>query len=164
MHRNTFLLVLILAIVAALLVGVNIGRKFSPQVEEVPSLSPTPIPTQPPQTTLFTSPNCGITLTLPQGTTVKAEATNSAQFVSPDSSVVLFACEKEIPRTALPAEKIETIQVASISAKLYHTKSAKDGTPFDALIFRNPNTAMDIYIAGLGSTFSAIIKSITILP
>ncbi|EKD68127.1 MAG: hypothetical protein ACD_48C00069G0001, partial [uncultured bacterium] len=61
-------------------------------------------------------------------------------------------------------EQIDSIQVASISAKLYHTKSAKDDALFDALIFRNPNTAMDIYLAGVGSTFSAIIKSITILP
>lgn len=162
MHRNTFLLVLILSIIAALLVGVNIGRKFSPPVEEITSLSPTPIPTPPPQTT-FTSPNCGITLTLPPGTSATAVASNSAQFVSLDSSIVLLACEKEIPRIALPAEKIETIQIASISAKLYHTTNPKDGTPFDALIFRNPTTAMDIYLAGLGSTFSAIIRSIELI-
>ena len=164
MHKNTFVLVLFLAIVAALLVGVNIGRKFSPPVEEIPSLSPTPIPTPQPQSTTFTNPNCGISLTLPAGTTVEEETTNSAQFISSDSSAVVFGCEKEIPKIALPAEKIETVQVASISAKLYHTTNAKDGTPFDALIFRNPATSMNIYLAGFGSTFSAIIKSMTILP
>lgn len=162
MHRNTFLLVLILAVVAALLVGVNIGRKFTPPVEVIASPSPTPILTAPLQTT-FTSPNCGISLTLPPGTTVAAEATNGAQFVSPDSTVVLLGCEKEIPKPAIPADKIETIQIASISAKLYHTTSTKDGTPFDALIFRNPTTEMDIYLAGLGSTFSAILRSIEVL-
>jgi len=162
MHRNTFLLVLILAIVAALLVGVNIGRTYTPPVEVIASPTPTPILAAPLPTT-FTGTNCGISLTLPAGITVEAEATNSAQFVSPDGMVVLLGCEKEIPKPAIPADKIETIQIASISAKLYHTTSAKDGTPFDALIFRNPTTAMDIYLAGLGSTFSAIIRSIEVL-
>jgi len=161
MHRNTFLLVLILAIVAALLVGVNIGRKFQPTADQ--PLAGTPIPTQKPQSTIFTSASCGITLTLPPGTKPTAVASNSAQFISLDSSIVVFGCEKEIPKIPLPPEKIETMQVASISAKLYHTTSAKDGTPFDALIFRNPTTAMDIYLAGLGSTFSAIIRSIELI-
>jgi hypothetical protein len=162
MHRNTFLLVLILAIVAALLIGVNIGKKFTPPIEIGALPSPTPIPTPAIQTT-FTSATCGISLTLPPGTTIAAEATNGAQFVSPDSTVVLLGCEKEIPKLAIPADKIETIQVASITAKLYHTTSTKDGMPFDALIFRNPTTEMDIYLAGLGSTFSAIIRSIEVL-
>lgn len=162
MHRNTFLLVLILAIVAALLVGVNIGRTYTPPVEVIPSPPHAPILTAPIQTT-FTSATCGISLTLPAGITVEAETTNSAQFVSPDRTVVLLGCEKEIPKPALPADNIETIQIASISAKLYHTTTAKNGTPFDALIFRNPTTAMDIYLAGLGSTFSAIIRSIEVL-
>ena len=164
MHKNTFVLVLFLAIVAALLVGVNIGRKFQPTAEIT---LPTPTPASASNAaiaTTFTSINCGISLTLPPETTATNVATNSAQFVSADSSAVVFGCEKEIPKNALPAEKIETIQIASISAKLYHTTSPKDGTLFDALIFRNPETSMDIYLAGLGSTFSAIIKSITILP
>lgn len=164
MHRNTFVLVLILAIIAALLVGVNIGRKFTPQKDVLPSLSPTSIPTQSTQSTSFTNPTCGVTFDLPQGTTVSAETTNSAQFVSQDSTAVVFGCEKEVPNISISPEKIETIQVASLSAKLYHTTSPKDGTPFDALIFRNPTTAMDIYLAGLGSTFSAIIRSIEVLP
>lgn len=164
MHKNTFFLVLILAVIAALLVGVNIGRKFSPPQEVKETFIATPIPTQSLQTTTFSSPSCGITLTLPPGTTATAVATNGAQFVSPDSSVVLFACEKEISKIALPAEKIETIQIASISAKLYHTTSPKDAAPIDVLLFRNPEKTMDVYLAGLGSTFSAIIRSITILP
>lgn len=166
MHRNTFLLVLTLSIVAALLVGVNIGRKFRPTDDQ--PLADTPVATPTASTvvaqTTFTSSTCGISLTLPPGTTVAAEATNGAQFVNPDATVVLLGCEKDIPKLALPPEKIETIQVASIAAKLYHTTSTKDGTPFDALIFTNPKNSMDIYLTGLGSTFSAIVKSITILP
>ena len=43
MHRNTFLLVLFLAILAALVVGVNIGKKLSPQETPIfttPTLGP----------------------------------------------------------------------------------------------------------------------------
>ena len=164
MHKNTFLLVLMLAIIAALLVGVNIGRKFQAKPDPAPPDSPAVTPTQTPQSSIFKNTTCGIALSLPPGTQAETVASRSARFVSTDQSVVQFACEREIPRFPNPTEQIDSIQVASISAKLYHTKSAKDDALFDALIFRNPNTAMDIYLAGVGSTFSAIIKSITILP
>jgi len=165
MHRNTFFLVLILSVLAALLIGVNIGRKFQPTPEEPVTTAsvPTPIPTQKPQETIFTNSLCGISLTLPPGVTVTAEASNSATFVSADTNVIMFACEKEIPRIALPADKMETLKVASMSATLYHTSSPKDGTLFDALIFRNPKTAMDIYLSGLGSTFSGVINSMELM-
>lgn len=161
MHRNTFFLVLLLSVIAALLVGVNIGRTFRPTADITASVTPTPSP-QPSQPTVFTS-QCRITVILPAGATVAQEATDGAQFVNPDATVVFLGCQKDIPRPAIPAEKIETLQIASISAKLYHTASAKDGTPSDALIFRHPTTAKDIYLAGFGSTFSAIISSIEVL-
>ncbi len=164
MHKNTFLLVLILAIIASLLVGVNIGRKFQAKPDQPLADSPIISPAQPAQSTIFTSTNCGITLSLPQGTQAEGVSSRSARFVSADQTVIQFACEREIPRFPVPSEQIETIQIASISGKLYHTKSAKEGTTLDALIFRNPNTAMDIYLAGLGSTFSAIIRTIEVLP
>ncbi len=168
MHKNTFFLVLILAVIAALLVGVNIGKKFQPLAETLiptqPASASNAVETNTASPTLFTSPNCGITLTLPQGTSATEVATNSAQFVSADSTVVAFGCEKEIPSIALPPEQMETIQVASIEGTLYHTNTPKDGTPMDVLLFRNPEKSMDVFLAGLGSTFSAIINSLTILP
>ena len=163
MHKNTFLLVLILSIIAALLVGVNIGRKFQEKPDSAPPDSPAVTPIQTQQSSIFKNTTCGITLSLPSGTQAEAVASRSARFVSADKSVIQFACERKIPRFPVPTEQIENVQVASISAKLYHTKSAKDGTPFDALIFRNPNTAMDIYLAGVGSTFSAIIRTIELM-
>jgi hypothetical protein len=161
MHKNTFFLVLVLAVIAALVVGVNIGRTISP-TPQIPETTVPPTPTTTPQPTTYTNTKCGISLTLPSGTTVAAEASTGAQFLSADSSIVLFACQQDIPKPAIPAANIESIQVASIAGKLYHTTSAKDGTPFDALIFKHPTTSMDIYLAGLGSTYSAIIKSIRV--
>ncbi len=163
MHKNTFLLVLVLSVIAALLVGVNIGRTFQTKPDQLFIDTPLVTPTQAPQSSIFKNTTCGITLSLPPQTQAEAVASKSARFVSADQSVIQFACEREIPKFPIPIEQIENIQIASISAKLYHTKSAKDGTPFDALIFRNLNTAMDIYLAGLGSTFSAIIQTIELM-
>lgn len=163
MHRNTFLLVLILSVIASLLVGVNVGKKLTPEGQDQPLIE-TPLPTIPAQQpTLFTNTNCGITLSMPLGTQAEGVASRSARFISADQSVIQFACEREIPRFPVPTGQIESVQISSISATLYHTKSAKDGTPFDALIFRNPTTAMDIYLAGFGSTFSAIIRTIELI-
>jgi hypothetical protein len=163
MHKNTFFLVLILAVVAALLVGINIGRKFQAKPDQPLADSSAVTPTQSPKETVFTSPNCGISLILPPGTTATNIATNSAQFVSADESVIQFGCQKDIPTFALSEDKIETVKIASMTGTLYHTTSPKDGTRVDALIVKHPTTSMDIYLAGLGSTFSAIIKSIEVL-
>lgn len=165
MHKNTFFLVIVLSVIAALLVGFNIGRKMNPNQltqEELPQtivVTPTAIP----EPSRFTSTICGITVTLPTGTTGQALATNSARFVSSDGSQVIFGCDKDVPRIPVPTGSMEKIKVASISATLYHSQSAKDGTLQDALIFTHPDNGMDIVLSGYGATFSAIIHSIELV-
>ncbi len=81
-----------------------------------------------------------------------------------------MTCQKDIPRSSLPPNKIETLTisdstgVASTEAKLYHDSSPKDGTLIDILIFTHPKNKMDVFIAGYGETFNQIIQTITLLP
>jgi hypothetical protein len=84
---------------------------------------------------------------------------------------VAIACQEEIPRPPLTPENIENsivyneAKTASATARLYHDASAKDGNQkLDQFIFRNPRTGMDIFVAGFGPTFEAIIKSVQLLP
>ena len=170
MHRNTYLLVIVLAVFAALLVGVNIGKGMKKQAAPTPSVpSPTPTPVITIQTYLDTY--CGFSLSYPSNYTVLENASGSAILNNPTDKTqsMTLTCQKNIPRPALTADKIETLtipstSVASVSATLYHDSSARDGTPIDAVIFHHLANGMDAFIAGYGSAFDAAIKTLRILP
>ena len=167
MHKNTFIFVSALAIVAALVVGVNVGRKFSNKEVAIvpPAVSPTPIATPTPAFTAYTNSFCGISFQLPETFLVLDTASGSAVLSNPTDGKdsIILVCQNGIPRPPLTADKIETITIASTSARLYHDASAKDGTPTDKLIFRHPTKRLDILLSGFSSNFQHIIESLTIL-
>lgn len=174
MHRNTYLLVLILAVFAALVVGVNVGRRFTTTPLPSQPSSPTPTQFEASSTTengVFKSNDCGVSFSYPESLTVMPSASGSALFVdknNPDQSVVA-TCQSEIPRPPIPGDKQEFLTITNAqgsvtaSATLYHDASPKDGTPIDELIFLHPETGMDVYIAGFGETFDAIVKTLRLL-
>jgi len=170
MHRNTYLLVIILAVFAALVVGVNIGRQFAP-TKQTPAAPPRPTPVPALGPAAYTNSVCGFTLDYPATLTMMGNATASAILTNTKdtSQSVAIACQKDIPRPALKPANRETVLIqnpggSTVSAGLYHDSSAKDGSPIDELIFRNPKTGVDIFIAGVGDTFNQIIKTVRILP
>lgn len=174
MHRNTYLLVTFLAILAALVVGVNIGKKLAgPSSVTKPSTplnTPAPTITAQVSTQIYTNAFCNTTLQYPQTFTKLTDASGSAVLVdSADTKQsILITCQKNIPPPPLPSNQIETINILStssnsgVSAMLYHDKSAKDGTLVDELIIPIPKTSLDFYIAGYGDTFNQVIRSITL--
>ncbi len=171
MHRNTYLLVIVLAICAALLVGVNIGKSLQKQTVSVPIPSPTPTPTPDITIKTYTDTYCGFSFSYPSDFTVLENASGSAIFSNPTDKTqsITLTCQKAIPRPALTADKIEMFTIpatagASVSAKLYHENSAENGTPIDAVIFRHPTNGMDTFVAGYGDAFNAAIKTLQILP
>lgn len=176
MHRNTFLLVSLLAVLAALVLGVNIGKRFPQQSlsesrsNERTKLTSSPSPASTVALTDYISRDCGISFRYPLDMKV-LEATRSAIFSDPTNATasVVLACQRDIPRPPLVPEPIETLILLSdppgttISAKLYHDASPKDGTPMDELIFTHPKTGLDVFLAGFGDTFQQIIESVKIL-
>lgn len=167
MHRNTYLLVSFLAVLAALVVGVNFGRRYAaPATVGQPSSPNLPIPTANQALSEYSNKHCGISFMYPSSFTKLESATGSAILVNPQNSdeSIAIICQKEIPPPALPPEKIDSVQIGTVSAKLYHDASAKDGKPLEALIFRHPITGLDIFIAGYGSAFNDLLKSIQVLP
>ena len=164
MARNTLLLVIVLAIVAALVVGVQIGRQANPSFSPTPTplaLSPTPL-----EPTLLSHSNtyCGFSFSYPSTLTLTLGASGSA-VLSNSGETILMACQKNIPRPPLAINRIEEATLAGVmNAKLYHDASPKDGTPMEALIFTNPNNGLDVFISGLGTTFTQIISTIQLIP
>src|SRR5689334_13041045 len=154
MYRNTYLVVSVLAVLAALVVGVNIGKKLQsqPPTQKI-AATPTPTPgiiMQPYEDTF-----CGFSVSYPSIFTVMENASGSAILnnTTDKTQSIVLTCQKNIPRPPLTPDKIESLTLAtstgaSISAKLYHDASAKDGTPIDAIIFHHPKNGMDIFIAG----------------
>lgn len=170
MHKNTFIFLIILAVFAALVVGVNIGRttsstnnqtesgRLAPNIAASPAASPTPGKLE------FTSEACDFSLSYPDTLTSIDSPGNTLVLVNKadNKDTVVATCQKDIPRPPLPQSKTETIKIGSTSATLYHDASAKDGTPIDELIFRHPKTRLDVYLAGYGPNFDLIIRSLTI--
>lgn len=164
MHKNTFLLVVILAVIAALLVGFNMGKKFNPtsEVLPTPTVAVTPTVVQIP-TSMYKNTYCGVTLSYPRDMTLTELATGSARFTLGNDTVVL-ACQKDIPGIAITEENIETFRIGSVSATLYHTATPKDGTPIDVMMVEHPRTQMDVLVSGMGSAFTTIIRSLSLTP
>jgi hypothetical protein len=173
MHRNTYILVTILAIFAALVVGVNLGRSLSSQSKKISAPTPTPtvVTIQKPTHKTYANTLCGFTFSYPDTLTAMEDASGSAVFLDENSSTrsVAVACQYDIPRPSLSTDQIEThlltnvAKTASISAKLYHDSSQKDGSPIDAIFFRNPKNGRDIFIAGFGEIYDQIISTIKLL-
>lgn len=162
MHRNTYLLVVFLAVFAALVVGVNIGKRMTTPVQTQETVSPTPTNAD----AVFQYSGCGIALQYPSTLTLMDSASGSALLVDKENTdqSVAVTCQKDIPRPNLTADSIETLAIGSASAKLYHDSSSKDGTKIDELIFKHPDTGLDVFIAGFGQSFDAIIATVRLLP
>lgn len=167
MPKNTLLLTAILAVVASFLIGVSIGRSLgktpAQNLVEAPTPTQTPTPTQ----KTYTNTLCGISLSYPSTVQVEESTTSGTLFYDtkhPEQTSIV-ACQKNIPRIPLTKENMETVLVrsesgATLSATLYHDTSAKDGTPIEKLIFTNPKTGLDIYLAGSGELFTALRTSL----
>ena len=167
MHRNTYFLVIILAVCAALLIGVNIGKRLQKQAPTSPPVQ-TPTPTQGVTTQTYINEFCGFSLDYPTSFTILENASGSAILnnAADKTQSITLTCQKEIPRPPLSGDKIESFLIpeGSISATLYHDSTPRDGTPIDVVIFTHPKNKMDIFVAGYGSAFDTAIKTIQILP
>lgn len=176
MHRNTFVFVIFLAIFAALVAGVNIGKSMTSEYNDLAKNSISPSPT--PSTTVsatqahkYIHKECGVQLHYPANFTLNEEASASAVFVRSDAKdYIILTCQKDIPRPPIPKGSIDTIQVtndtktATVSAKLYHDTALEDGSKMDVFIYFNPRVQKDVFIAGYGADYNATVHTILLYP
>ncbi len=171
MQRNTLIFIAILAIIAALIVGVNIGKsmRITPDLQKSIALSPTPTP--PITLITYTSDLCGISLQHPSNLQ-RLESTTSGTILTDtdkQEDSIIIICQKDIPRVPLEADQMEKLTIvsasgsATLSATLYHDASEKDGTKIDKLIFYNKFKNLDVFIAGFGTVFDQAITTVKLL-
>lgn len=170
MHRNTYLLVIALSVVAAFLVGVNIGRRLpSSQSPELVSLTVTPsAPVQPSAsstTKSYQNRFCRLSFDYPSDLTLLENASGSAVLTGKKAEDgVILTCQKQIPRPDGSGGKAEQILIGSVSATLYHDQAASEGAVIDSVIFRHPGTKLDVFLAGTGEVFRKLIASLSLFP
>lgn len=172
MYKNTFLFISFLAVVSALIIGVNIGKRLSSQSipeNNVVTANPSPtamaLPTATPKFLTYENTYCGISFRYPLDMKYVESASSSALFTSSAEPRQSFAvaCQPEIPAPPLDENSIEVRKIASLSAFLYHDANPKDGSPIDKLIFHNPAASLDIVLAGYGPVFTQVIDSLSII-
>ncbi|MEK7543239.1 MAG: hypothetical protein AAB557_00040 [Patescibacteria group bacterium] len=166
--RNTYLLISILAVIAALMIGINIGRRFQSSGAFTPSPQPRITPTIQivvPAVKNYRNNFCKVAFDYPNTFTVLENASGSAAFTgeNPDDGIII-TCQKDIPKPSVSSQSTEDIRIGSVAATLYHTQTASDGASIDSLIFRHPMTKLDVFLAGTGEVFRKLISSITLLP
>ena len=183
MHNKTLSALSFLAVVAALLIGINIGKKISAnqklpvplpdlKITNIPTNSSIPNPSKNPQASIgaqkkskstYTDNTCGFSISY-SGTYLEQKSENYKSTLitekdDPDNPIVT-TCQEEIPKPPLIPEKIEDIKLDGVPGKLYHDASAKDGKPRDEVIVKHPTRNHEIFIAGFGPASDEAIASI----
>lgn len=180
MPKSTLAFLIFLSLLAALLLGINIGKKMG----NTQNIALNPAPTLPVLPTLFASPSpiviqtspivlqtglsvysdktCGFSIAY-KGNYLEQNSKNSRSTVITDpenpGQDLVSACLEEIPKPPLVPEKIEDIIVDGVLAKLYHDASSKDGSPRDELIVKHPANNLEIIIAGFGPPLNLALAS-----
>lgn len=186
MPKKTLFVLASLAVLASLLLGINIGKRLGKsqyltqtQIPITPTLiptiylSPTPMFIRPTQVALdpnlstYRDETCGFTISY-KGSYLEQKTENYHSTIitdpeSPDNPIV-STCQDEIPKPPLVEERIEDIILDGVPTKLYHDASSKDGTPRDEVIVKHPTRNHEIIIAGYGPSFNQAIASFKFIP
>lgn len=156
MHRNTYLLVSVLAVVAALVIGVNVGRNVTNsdtdnRVEQVPSVTQAPLEAS---TMRYQNAFCKVEFDYPASLAVFESASGSAAFTGANAGEgILLTCQQNIPRPDVGEENTEEVRIGSVAATLYRDS-------VDSLIFRHPATKLDVFIASAPQMLQKIIETL----
>ncbi|MBM3284134.1 hypothetical protein FJY90_07920 [Candidatus Gottesmanbacteria bacterium] len=188
MAKGTTIFILILAVLASLLFGINIGKKLGKSeiasvnqatinnqqltITPIPSLTITSILTlssTPTATssgkisgiTTYTDKSCGFSFSYP-GSFIRQKTVNSQSviFTDPDNPnlAIAAACAASIPRPPVASEKIESLILDGVAGILYHDQNP-DGSPRDEVIVKHPDKELEIIIAGYGDSFTSALTS-----
>lgn len=162
MHNKTLLVLSLLSVIAALLIGINIGKKLSVS-QYLSQFAPNPTPFASPQPTGGGGSPTPISVKSGK-TTVKDESCGfTISYVNDPSNPVITTCQQDIPKPPLTPDKIEDITLDGVPAKLYHDASSKDGSPRDEVIVKHPTLNHEIILAGFGPSFNEAVASFKFL-
>ncbi len=182
LHRNTFIVFLALAIIATLLLGINIGRKITslssaqPTVLSQTAATATPIATAQPTASANASPSatlgpevklqpyrnagCGYSVDYPaswQFEEFDIFGTNLVNSANPSEKItIVCASDLQPPTDSSPTREI---LLSAVPAVYFADQKAADNTVADAVFAPIPDTDKTIVIAGKGTVFNTALAS-----
>lgn len=171
MPKNTFLIVTLLAVFAALVIGVNLGKNIWPSPESgvpvqatpsptAPAISPTPVA----KSLYYANDTCGISFLYPEYLTKMEASDGNSVFINsrnPKESLALI-CQNRIPKPTGDLTT-ETITIGSQSATIYKESTPSAVNTEMKLILRNRKTGLDILISGAGEVFRLAVSTLKTL-
>lgn len=166
MHRNTAVLLVVLALLATLVVGIRVGSTLNP-ISPLPTVNTSPEPIASTQALKhLTHAGCGVSFEYP-GNLELVEASDSAILSPPGATEslanrIIVVCS-DFPKPPLPDDKVEEATVAGQLATIYHDSSAQDGAPVDVVVFTHPKTRKEIGLFGFGEVFEKVLETVTFL-
>lgn len=165
MHRNTAIIIAVLATVAAFVVGLKLGLTLSTQ--ELPTMqsSPSPIallpsPSPRPLLKTFIHKNCGVQITYPSDYQINEASTAAILTNSSTKDQVNLLCGENFPIPSLPPERTEQASIAGQLATVYHDTSTETNQPLDIYVFNHPFKSVQVALFGFGEIFETIIQSL----
>lgn len=170
MAKGTIIVLSTLAVIALLLLGINIGKRIGSPAPVTPP--PTIVTQQPTPTTeiaqsttanqsgtsTFTDNSCGFSFSYPSSYMKQQTANKSSViYVDPNNPKIAVAatCAATLPRPPVSSDKQEIVTLAGVTGTLYHDTDPS-GNPRDDIFVKHPTNGMEIVIAGYGETFQTI--------
>lgn len=159
-----------LAILAALVIGIQIGRNVATREYQAlvktdlssdvnRSVKPTPEPYL-----AYLNPECGVAFEYPGGFKAVNIDETTTLFVDSGRSNLSFTltCMDRIAKPVIGPEKTENLMISSVSAALYHDTAPKDGSALERLIFTHPRLNLMVELSGSGTPFETAVSSLAI--
>lgn len=181
MAKGTVIFLGILALIAVLLFGINLGKKIgNPNLSQNPGVMPSVQPTEmlPSPTVFIPSPTeqvsysgqaittfsdntCGYSFSYP-GSFIRQKTANERSVVYLDQShpqvSIAATCAPALPRPSLGPDRQENVTLGGVSGILYHDVDPR-GIPREEIIVKHPVNGMEIIIAGSGEIFQTVRSS-----
>lgn len=162
MARNTFLLIVSLGIIAAIVVGINIGRiTLSPQtnVEITPTESLLPTPT--PKLLIYDATTCPLRFQYSDIYTKVDLDTGGSTFINLEdtSDKLTLICQKNLEQPKEFEDALE-YNIGSSSARLIQPVATTSGQTTGRLYINDTKTGMGIIISGSTPIFNQLLNSL----
>lgn len=158
------LVIIGLAILAAMVVGVNIGARNSPPVSNTPISPPPESPTPTPLLLSYSNPLCKVNFIYPDSyNKVDLDNNGGAVFAHKDSASgsLTFLCQKDLPKPK-ELDNAETIKFGSVSALILIPDATNSAQANGRLFLTHPVSKLIISISGTKEIFETVVDSLVI--
>jgi hypothetical protein len=162
MPRNTFILVLLLAFIAGIVVIVNIFIKPSLRIVDTQSTTPTPSVVPTPILVFYENEPCRFSFQYPDTfSAVDLEAGGGAVFISKtnEEEKLTFFCQENLPEPK-EMEGAQEYTVGTISALLKQSEATSTAEIVERLYFEVPGTENAVLLSGTPTIFRQVLTSL----